>query len=152
MTLKSLQRSLNRATLRGAFAVCLLGVGGAAMAAGGNVSSIRVTPTAVTVNELVSLKVGITGGSSGVSCNLSWAVLDASSNTAKGGTHGMQSDANSTDFTVQFGIANPGVYTVQVTGGAPTSQLTVCQGTVKTTLTVKAKASAMPLQRASSKS
>ena len=151
MAWKSWQHSMSRATLRGAFAICLLGVAGVAMAAGGKLSTIGVMPNVATVNELVTLKVGVTDGSVGVSCNLSWAVVDASSNTVKGGTHGMQSDANSIDFTVQFAIANPGVYTVQATGGAPTSQLTVCQGTVKTTLTVKAKPAPLPLQRASGK-
>ncbi len=129
-----------RVCLTSTVAVCAFGAGGLAFAAGGSISTIVVMPNVATVNENVTLKVGITDGSYGVSCNLSWAVLDASNLAVKSGTHGMQSDANSTDFTVQFGIANPGVYTVQATGGAPTSQLTVCQGNAKTTLTVKAKA------------
>ncbi len=123
--------------------IALLGSNAAAWAAGGNISAVSVMPNAVFVNDVVTLKVGVSDGSAGVSCNLNWAVLDANNFQLKGGTHGMQSDANNADYTVQFGIAAPGVYTVLATGGAPTSQLTVCQGSAKATLTVKAKTPAL---------
>ncbi len=144
MPLKSLPQTLSFATVGTAFAVCILCASGAAMAAGGNVATIGVLPNVIAVNDMVTLKVGIADGSNGIACNLSWTVVDANNVPVKGGTHGVQNSANSADFTVQFGMANPGVYTVQATGGASTSQLTVCQGTAKTILTVKAKPIANP--------
>lgn len=123
-----------------AVAFALLGSCAAAWATGGTVTAVSVVPNTVFVNDTVTLRVSVTEGSSGVACNMSWAVLDANNFQLKGAVHPMQSDANTADYSVQFGIASPGVYTVQATGGASTSQLTVCQSTVKTTLTVKAKA------------
>ncbi len=125
--------------------IALLGCGAAAWAAVGNISAVNITPNAVFVNDIVTLKVSVSDGSFGVACNMNWAVVDANNFQLKGGTHGMQSDANNADYTVQFGITAPGVYTVQATGGAPTGQLTVCQGSAKAMLTVKGKSPAMGL-------
>ncbi len=143
MELKSIPRARLRQCLMGLLGSALLASGAAVWAAGGNVSAVSVTPNTVFVNDIVTLKVSVADGSFGVSCNMNWAVVDANNFQLKSGTHGMQSDTNNADYTVQFGISAPGVYTVQATGGAPTSQLTVCQGSAKATLTVKAKAPAM---------
>jgi hypothetical protein len=126
-----------------AVAFALLGSCAATWAAGGTVTTASVVPNTVFVNDTVTLKVSVADGSSGVACNMSWAVVDANNFQLKGAVHPMQSDANNVDYSVPFGIASPGVYTVQATGGAAPNQLPVCQGTVKTTLTVKAKAQAL---------
>jgi len=150
MKARATQSTLSRATATAALACALLGASTAALAAGGNVTGISVNPNSVSVNDIVTLKVNITGGSYGVACNMSWAVLDAGNMQVKGGAPSVQSDANSADYTVQFGIAAPGVYTVQATSGAPSGQNVSCVGMVKTTLTVKAKAPVMTLSPVSS--
>lgn len=145
MELKSTRSPLTPRVLGRWLTIALLGYGAAAWAAGGNISAVSVSPSTVFVNDIVTLKVSVNEGSFGVSCNMNWAVVDANNFQLKGGSHGMQSDANSADYTVQFGIAAPGVYTVRATGGAPSSQMTVCQGSAMATLTVKAKAAAAGL-------
>ena len=117
----------------------LLAICGLAMADGGNVTGVSITPASVFVNDIITLKVNITGGSYGVHCNAAWSVRDASNVEVKSGKHTMVSDSNSYDYTVQFGIANPGIYTVQANTGAPSGQAVSCTGTATATLNVKAK-------------
>ena len=143
MTLNSTKYTLAQRTLGRLLAIALLGSGAAAWAAGGNISTVSVSPNTVFVNEVVTLKVSVTDGSYGVACNMNWAVVDANNFHLKNGTAEIQNGANTADYTVSFGIAAAGVYTVQATGGSSNSQLTVCQGSAKATLTVKAKAPAM---------
>ncbi|MES2950039.1 MAG: hypothetical protein V4858_15970 [Pseudomonadota bacterium] len=115
-------------------------VASTAFAAGGNVTSISASPASVSVNDIVTMKLSITGGSYGVDCSASWALMDASNMQVKGGNNiRMQSDSNNYDYVVQFGVATPGVYTLVGKTGAPSSQTTSCQGMANATLTVVAK-------------
>ncbi len=143
MDLKPTPYAAARRSLSRVLAASLLAMGAAAWAAGGNISAVGVTPSTVNANDPITLKVSVADGSSGVACTMNWAVVDANNFQLKSGTRSMQSDANTADYTVQFGIGAPGVYTVQATAGAPTSQLTACQGSAKATLTVKAKTPVM---------
>jgi hypothetical protein len=130
----------NPTLLRSLAAAALLGACGLAMAAGGNVSGVSVTPATVFVNDIITLKINITDGSYGVDCNAAWSVRDSGNVEVKSGGTRMMSDSNSYVYQVQFGIATPGVYTVQAHTGTPSAQAVSCLGNATATLTVKAKA------------
>ena len=121
-------------------AAALIGTWGMAFAAGGNIVGISATPASVFVNDIVTLKISIADGSYGVDCNAAWSVRDSNNVEVKSGSHRMQSDTNNYDYSVQFGIATPGVYTIQAHSGMPSSQAVVCLGNATATLNVKAKA------------
>ncbi len=120
-------------------AIALLATAGTVFAAGGNVTGISASPASVFVNDIVTMKLSITGGSVSVDCNASWALMDASNMQVKGGTHRMQSDTTSYVYTVQFGVDKPGVYTLVGKTGAPSGQAVSCLGMANATLTVAAK-------------
>lgn len=128
---------------RTAAASALIGACGLAFAAGGNIVGVSATPANVFVNDIVTLKISIADGSYGVDCNASWSIRDSNNVDVKSGNHRMMSNTNNYDYTVQFGIANPGVYTIQAHSGMPSSQAVVCLGTATATLNVKAKSPAV---------
>ncbi len=123
----------------GALAVAMLGAAGSALAAGGSVSGVSVQPMSVYPNDIVTLKVNISGGSYGVDCNMRWSVLNSSNMEVKNGGGRVTSAQNATTYTVQFGAPAHGAYTVKATNGMPSGQAVVCTGMATTTLTVNDK-------------
>ena len=139
MKLNSIKLPTSRTRVASAMAFALFAISGAAFAAGGNVTAISATPNSVFANESVGIKVNVTEGSFGVDCSMRWMVLDANKVEVKGGTHRLQKDANSAEYSTNFSIPTPGIYTVQVLSGPPSTQTTSCGGLASTVLTIKDK-------------
>jgi hypothetical protein len=143
MKFHSIKRAMSKTAGANFFAsamvLALLGASNLALAAGGNVSGVSVTPNTGFAGDMVNLKVNVTQGSFGTDCRMHWAVRDAANIEVKGASHKMQSDANTADYSTGFALPAPGVYTVEATGGAPDSQTISCGGKAATTLTVKDK-------------
>lgn len=131
--------SKNPSLFRSVAAAVLIGSCGMAFAAGGTIVGITATPATVFVNDTVIYKVSIAEGSYGVDCNARVSVLDSNNMVVKSSNHQMTSQSNNYEYTAQFSLPAPGVYTVEATSGMPSSQTVVCTGIVKATLTVKAK-------------
>ena len=132
---------LNSISAAASLAIALLAMNGAAFAAGGNVTSASMNPTAVFPGENVSLKVGVTGGSFGIDCMMRWTLKNPANAVVKGGSNiRMTSNgAPSAEHAVSFGALEPGVYTLEAGPGTPTTQAVICLGNASATLTVKDK-------------
>jgi hypothetical protein len=121
-------------------ALSLLTMGGNALAAGGDIVSATLNPAAPFPGDIVNLKIGAAQGSYGIDCNMRWSLKNAANVEVKAGKSKMHSNgAPTAEYVANFSAPVPGIYTLEATSGAPDYQTIVCQGSVKTTLTVKDK-------------